>query len=115
MKKTAYKILGVGENASQREIKSARNELAKRYHADLTNNLGNPDKMTEINEAYSKIKTIEDRTKYDHQIMKGALVPEKDGRGYFERKRDKAQNDLNKEHNQRLKIISELWNAQRMV
>ena len=54
-----YKVLGVSQNASEEEIKSAYRELVKKYHpdnyadsplADLAN-----EKMQEINEAYDMI------------------------------------------------------------
>lgn len=51
-----YKVLGVNENASQDEIKSAYRELVKKYHPDkyVNNPLKNlaEEKMREINEAY---------------------------------------------------------------
>ncbi|WP_426349616.1 J domain-containing protein [Alloiococcus sp. CFN-8] len=54
-----YEILGVKENASKEEIKSAYRELAKKYHPDQFGN--NPlkdlaeEKMREINEAYDSL------------------------------------------------------------
>ncbi|MBU7044968.1 MAG: DnaJ domain-containing protein [Theionarchaea archaeon] len=47
------KILGLKLGASQKEIKKARNKLAKMYHPDTGD--GHEEKMKEINEAYNKL------------------------------------------------------------
>ena len=61
-----YKILGVGKNASQDEIKKAYRGLARKYHPDV-----NPDdkaaeeKFKEINEAHEVLSDNDKRQKYD--------------------------------------------------
>ncbi|MBC2840040.1 DnaJ C-terminal domain-containing protein [Robiginitalea sp. SC105] len=61
-----YKVLGIGQKASQKEIKSAYRKLARKYHPDL-----NPDdreaeqKFKQVNEAHEVLSDPEKRKKYD--------------------------------------------------
>ncbi len=65
-KRDYYDILGVGRDASQKEIKKAYRKLAARYHPDK-----NPDddqaekKFKEVGEAYDVLKDPEKRKMYD--------------------------------------------------
>lgn len=62
MNKNPYTVLGVAENATDDQIKSAYRELAKKYHPD--NYQDSPlrdlatEKMKEINEAYDEIQRM---------------------------------------------------------
>jgi curved DNA-binding protein len=64
--KDYYKVLGVSENADQKEIKKKFRALAREFHPDM-----NPDKpeaeakFKEINEAYEVLGDAEKRRKYD--------------------------------------------------
>jgi curved DNA-binding protein len=64
--KDYYKILGVGRNAEEKQIKKAYRKLARQYHPDV-----NPDDKTaeerfkDINEAYEVLSDPEKRRKYD--------------------------------------------------
>jgi DnaJ-class molecular chaperone len=64
--KDYYKILGVGESASEEEIKSAYKKLAKKYHPDK--NQGNKtfeEKFKEMSEAYNLLTDAKKRKEYD--------------------------------------------------
>ncbi|MEW6116412.1 MAG: molecular chaperone DnaJ [Nitrospirota bacterium] len=64
--KDYYKILGVGKDASQDDIKKAFRKLARKYHPDL--NPGDKtaeEKFKEVNEAYAVLSDPEKRKQYD--------------------------------------------------
>jgi len=63
MTKDFYKILGVGKNASDDEIKKAYRKLAHQYHPDKQN--GNAEKFKEVNEAYQVLSDKTKRQQYD--------------------------------------------------
>lgn len=64
--KDYYKVLGVGRNASQDEIKKAYRKLAVKYHPDKTKgDKESENKFKEASEAYEVLKDPEKRKKYD--------------------------------------------------
>lgn len=61
-----YKILGVGRDATQEEIKKAYKKLARKYHPDLNkDDASAKEKFQEINEAHEVLGDPEKRKKYD--------------------------------------------------
>jgi len=71
---TAYGVLGVAADASQKEIKDKYRELAKKYHPDKVHKLS-PEmqamarkKMKDINLAYDQIEDAKKRLAYDRSI-----------------------------------------------
>jgi len=65
--KDYYKILGVGEEASEEEIRACWIELTKRYHPDLRKTEEGDEKIREINEAYETLKDESARFQYDFE------------------------------------------------
>ncbi|KAA8517432.1 hypothetical protein F0562_017725 [Nyssa sinensis] len=60
-----YKVLGVEQNASQREIQKAFHKLSLQYHPDKNKNMGAQEKFAEINNAYDILSDEEKRKNYD--------------------------------------------------
>src|ERR1700730_5747470 len=64
--KDYYKVLGVEQNASKADIKSAYRKLARKYHPDVNpNNKKAEAQFKEVNEAYQVLSDPEKRRKYD--------------------------------------------------
>ncbi|WP_397473407.1 DnaJ C-terminal domain-containing protein [Pusillimonas sp.] len=60
-----YKVLGVGRDASQDEIKKAYRKLAHQYHPDVSKEPDADHKFKEVAEAYATLKDPEKRAAYD--------------------------------------------------
>ena len=60
-----YETLGVSENASAEEIKSAFKRLAKQHHPDMG---GEQVKFQQISDAYTTLKDPNSRAHYDHTL-----------------------------------------------
>jgi curved DNA-binding protein len=60
-----YKILGIGREASEEEIKKAYRKLAKKYHPDLSKDPKAQQKFSEVNEAYEVLSDEKKRKRYD--------------------------------------------------
>ncbi len=75
LEKDYYAELGVGKDASAKEIKKAFRSLARQYHPD--NNPGDSEaeaRFKEINEAYDTLSEEETRKEYDHAREMGYFV-----------------------------------------
>ncbi len=63
--KDYYKIMNVGKDASQDEIKRAYRKLARKYHPDVSKESDAEERFKEVGEAYEVLKDPEKRTAYD--------------------------------------------------
>jgi hypothetical protein len=73
-----YEILGVSKDATQQELRDARNAKAKQYHGDLNQNPAARQWMTAVNEAYGTLSDAKNRAIYDFKLNKDAAPsPEK--------------------------------------
>jgi len=64
-KKSYYDILGVPRNASQKDIKKAYYQLAKKYHPDTNKDKQAETKFQEIQQAYEILSDDQKRSAYD--------------------------------------------------
>jgi molecular chaperone DnaJ/curved DNA-binding protein len=72
--KDYYDILGVGEDASQSEIKKAYRNLARKHHPDRNpDDEGAEERFKEIQEAYSVLSDEEKRQQYDQRRRFGGM------------------------------------------
>ena len=60
-----YRILGVGRDAPQEEIKRAYRKLAQKYHPDRNKEPDAQERFAKIGEAYEVLKDPGKREKYD--------------------------------------------------
>lgn len=60
-----YETLGVAQNATQDQIKSAFRKLAKQHHPDVG---GDQSKFQQISDAYNTLSDTESRAHYDYQL-----------------------------------------------
>ncbi|MGD8256092.1 MAG: DnaJ domain-containing protein [Desulfobacterales bacterium] len=71
-----YQILGVSENAAEKEIKEAYRQLAFKYHPDRNKDTPKAaERMKQINEAYAVLSNPSKRSEYDtfkHQFGNSA-------------------------------------------
>ncbi len=64
--KDYYSILGIGRNASEREMKQAYRKLARKYHPDVNpSDKSAEEQFKQINQAYEVLSDPEKRRKYD--------------------------------------------------
>lgn len=63
--KDYYKILGVGRDATQEEIRRAYKKLARKYHPDVSKEPDAEARFKEVNEAHEVLKDPEKRAAYD--------------------------------------------------
>ena len=64
-KRDYYEVLGVGNNATDEEIKKAFRKLAFKYHPDRNSEDGTSEKFIEVNEAYEVLSDRDKRVAYD--------------------------------------------------
>ncbi len=75
LEKDFYKVLGVSEDVSDKELTKAYRKLARKYHPDA-----NPDdkkaeeKFKEVSEAYDVLSNAESRSEYDQLRKYGATA-----------------------------------------
>jgi molecular chaperone DnaJ len=72
-----YEVLGVSQDASDREIRSAYRKLARKYHPDVSDEPDAHERFQEIGQAYAVLSDAERRARYDrfgHAGLEGGGV-----------------------------------------
>jgi molecular chaperone DnaJ len=73
--KDYYKVLGVSDKASEKEVTRAYRKLAKQYHPDANpDNAAAAERFKEISEAYSVLSDDDKRKQYDQMRKYGAFA-----------------------------------------
>lgn len=65
MDKDYYKVMGVSQNASEKDIKMAYRRLARKYHPDISKESNAEEQFKEVGEAYEVLKDPIKRAEYD--------------------------------------------------
>ena len=82
MKKDFYDVLGVKQNASSEEIKSAYRKLVLKYHPDRNKTPEAEAKFKEISEAYTVLSDPQKRQEHDAQKHFGGGFNQGGGQGF---------------------------------
>jgi curved DNA-binding protein len=69
--KDYYATLGVEPTAGDAEIKTAYRRLARKYHPDVSKEVGAEDKFKAVNEAYEALRDPQKRAAYDQLKAQG--------------------------------------------
>lgn len=66
--KDYYKIMGLANNASEKDIKIAYRKLARKYHPDISKEPDAEARFKEMGEAYEVLKDPSKRAQYDQEL-----------------------------------------------
>lgn len=66
MEKDYYKIMGVSEDASEKDIKMAYRKLARKYHPDISKEPNAEEQFKEMGEAYEVLRDPVKKAEYDN-------------------------------------------------
>lgn len=69
--KDYYKIMGIGRDATQDEIKRTYRKLARKYHPDVSTDANAEARFKEVGEAYEVLKDPEKRAAFDRLLDGG--------------------------------------------
>lgn len=79
MDKDYYKIMGVSQDASDKDIKMAYRKLARKYHPDISKEPDAEERFKEMAEAYEVLKDPKKRSEYDQYLKYKEFNPQSDG------------------------------------
>lgn len=79
MDKDYYKIMGVNQDASEKDIKMAYRKLARKYHPDISKEPNAEERFKEMGEAYEVLKDPKKRAEYDQYLKYKEFNPKSHG------------------------------------
>ncbi|HBD7076433.1 TPA: DnaJ domain-containing protein [Legionella pneumophila] len=79
MDKDYYKIMGVSQDASEKDIKMAYRKLARKYHPDISKEPDAEERFKEMAEAYEVLKDPKKRSEYDQYLKYKEFNLQSDG------------------------------------
>ncbi|HAT8179645.1 TPA: DnaJ domain-containing protein [Legionella pneumophila] len=79
MDKDYYKIMGVSQDASEKDIKMAYRKLARKYHPDISKEPDAEERFKEMAEAYEALKDPKKRSEYDQYLKYKEFNPQSHG------------------------------------
>ncbi|APF03817.1 TPA: DnaJ domain-containing protein [Legionella pneumophila] len=79
MDKDYYKIMGVSQDASEKDIKMAYRKLARKYHPDISKEPNAEERFKEMAEAYEVLKDPKKRSEYDQYLKYKEFNPQSHG------------------------------------
>jgi curved DNA-binding protein len=68
MDKDYYKIMGLSQNASEKDIKTAYRKLARKYHPDISKEPNAEERFKEMGEAYEVLRDPAKKAEYDNYL-----------------------------------------------
>ncbi|MCL9684679.1 DnaJ C-terminal domain-containing protein [Legionella maioricensis] len=74
MEKDYYKIMGVSQDASEKDIKMAYRKLARKYHPDISKEPNAEEQFKEMGEAYEVLKDPVKRAEYDQYLKNREFI-----------------------------------------
>lgn len=74
MDKNYYKIMGISQEASEKEIKMAYRKLARKYHPDISKEPQAEERFKEMGEAYEVLKDPIKRAEYNQYLKNQEFI-----------------------------------------
>lgn len=81
MDKDYYKIMGLSQDATEKDIKTAYRRLARKYHPDISKEPNAEEQFKEMGEAYEVLKDPVKRAEYDQYLKNRAYQAQ--GQQYY--------------------------------
>jgi len=105
-----YEVLGIGKNATQKEIKSAYYQLSKRHHPDVSKDPSSQKKFQEISQAYETLGDLNKRRMYDKGTYGSRQYGQDRARHAYEGSDDIKDQPISKTHEKEATKMDKITN-----